>query len=181
MALKDKIIVRLTDDERDALRTIVFKGTHSAAKRRRAHILLLADEAGEDPCIDEEIAQRLEISTMTVRYVRKQFAREGLGTIERKKPTGRQYRKLNGDQEAQLVALACSSAPDGRAKWTMKLLAGKLVEMQVVDSIDPATVCRILKKRRETLAQTAVGHPGSDQRRVRRQHGGRSRHLRQTA
>ena len=181
MALKDKIVVHLTDEERVVLKNVVFKGTHPAAMRRRAHILLLADEAGEDPCIDEEIAQRLETSTMTVRCVRKQFAREGLGAIERKKPTGRQYRKLDGDQEARLVALACSPAPDGRAKWTMKLLAGKLVEMQVVDSIDPATVCRTLKKRREALAETAVGDPSPGQRRVRRQHGGRPRRLRQTA
>jgi transposase len=181
MALKDKVVVRLTDEQRDSLRKIAFKGTHPAAKRRRAHILLLADDAGDDPCTDTEIAEGLEISSMTVRGVRKQFVNEGLSAIERKKPTGRQYRKLDGAQEAQLVALAGSRAPEGRARWTMRLLADKLVELQVVESINSATVCRTLKKRRKTVAETAAGHPTQGQRRVRRQHGGRPRRIRPTA
>jgi transposase len=79
--------------------------------------------------------------------VRQQFAAEGLdATLHRKKPTGRQYRKLDGKQEAVLVTLACSTAPEGRSGWTMQLLADRLVEMRVVESIDPATVWRTLKK-----------------------------------
>ena len=84
---------------------------------------------------------------MTVMRVRQQFATEGLdATLHRKKPTGRQYRKLDGNQEAQLIALACSPAPQGQARWTMKLLAERLVELEVVELIEPATVWRTLKK-----------------------------------
>src|SRR4029077_18618025 len=104
-------------------------------------ILLRADADGPDAWTDEEIAECLETSRMTVMRVRQQFAAEGLdATLHRKKPTGRQYRKLDGGQEARLVALACSKAPDGHARWTMKLLADRLVELEVVESIDPATV-----------------------------------------
>jgi len=74
---------------------------------------------------------------------------QGLGpAVHRKRPTGRQYRKLDGAREAQLAALACSPPPAGEARWTMKLLAGKLIELEVVPSIDPATVFRALKKTR---------------------------------
>jgi transposase len=84
---------------------------------------------------------------MTVMRVRQQFAAQGLdATLHRKKPTGRQYRKLDGKQEAQLIALTCSPPPAGQARWTMKLLAQRLVELEVVEAIDPATVCRTLKK-----------------------------------
>ena len=152
MAPANKVVVRLTDEQRDALGRVVHTGTHPAAMRRRAHILLLADVDGDDVGTDEEIAERLATSRMTVMRVRQQFVAEGLdATLHRKKPTGRQYRKLDGKQEAQLIALACSKAPEGRAKWTMTLLAGRLVELEVVDSIDPATVWRTLKKTRPAI------------------------------
>jgi transposase len=110
-----KVIVRLTDDQRESLTRLVFTGTHPAAMRRRAHILLKADADGPDAWTDEEIADHLETTRMTVSRVRQQFAAEGLdATLHRKKPTGRQYRKLDGKQEAQLIALACSQAPEGR-------------------------------------------------------------------
>jgi transposase len=147
MVPASKLVVRLTQDQRDALGRIVHTGKRSAAMRRRAQILLKADADGPDAWPDEEIAEYLETSRMTVQRVRQQFAREGLDTtLHRKKPTGRQYRKLDGKQEAQLIALVCSPAPDGQARWTMKLLASRLVEMEVVKSIDPATVWRTLKK-----------------------------------
>ena len=86
---------------------------------------------------------------MTVQRVRQQFAAEGFdATLHRRKPTGRQYRKPDGKQEAQLVVSACSQAPPGHARWTMVLLADRLVELNVVESIDPATVWRTLKKTR---------------------------------
>jgi transposase len=142
-----KVVITLTDDQRASLTRLVRTGTHPAARRRRASILLLADADGPDAWTDEEIAEHLETSRMTVMRVRQQFAAEGLdATLHRKKPTGRQYGKLDGQQEARLVALACSQAPEGHARWTLKLLADKLVELAVVDSIDPATVCRTLKK-----------------------------------
>ena len=146
MAVADKAVVRLTADERKSLTRLVRTGTRAAALRRRAHILLKADADGP-AWTDGVIAERLETSPITVSRVRRQFVAEGLdATLRRKRPTGRQYRKLDGKQEAVLVALACSSPPEGQARWTMKLLAGRLVELEVVASIDPATVCRTLKK-----------------------------------
>lgn len=144
-----KVVVRLTAAQREALRRIVRAGRHPAALLRRAQILLKSDSAGPDAWPDERIAEALDTTRMTVSRVRQQFVTEGLdATIHRKRPTSRQYRKLDGKQEAQLIALACSSVPAGRARWTMALLADRLVEMQVVDSVDPATVWRTLKKTR---------------------------------
>ena len=151
MVPKTKVEVRLTDDQREALDRLVQTGSHPAAMRRRANILLLSDAEGPDAWSDDDIAERLDTSRMTVQRVRRQFAAEGFdATLHRKKPTGRQYRKLDGKQEAKLVVLACSQAPEGHARWTMVLLADRLVEMKVVDSIDPATVWRTLKKMRSS-------------------------------
>lgn len=163
MAPASKVVVRLTTDQRDAVEHLLGTASPSAAIRRRGHILLLADAGGPDAATDEDIADQLETSRMTVQRVRQQFAAEGLdATLHRKKPTGRQYRKLDGQQEAQLVALTCSTAPAGRAKWTMKLLADKLVEVEVVESIDPATVWRTLKK---TTSSRGSSSSGSSRRR----------------
>ena len=147
MAVKDKAVVRLDDQQRETLRRIAHTGVRPAAMRRRASILLRTDADGPDAWSDERIAEALDTSRMTVQRVRQQFLREGLdATLHRKRPTGRQYRKLDGKQEAQLVAIACSPPPEGRARWTMRLLADRLVELEVVESIDPATVCRTLQK-----------------------------------
>jgi transposase len=152
MALQDKVLVRLTAEERASLTRLVRTGSHKAAVRRRAHILLKADADGPEAWTDERIAEALDVSGNTVARVRQQFANDGLdATLHRKKPTGRQYRKLDGKQEAQLIVLACSAAPEGQVRWTMKLLADKLVEMEVVESIDPATVWRTLKKTTSSL------------------------------
>ena len=159
MAPASKVVVRLTGDQRDALGRLLRTGSHPAAMRRRAGILLKADADGPDGWPDEDIADHLETTRITVQRVRQQFAAEGLdATLHRKRPTGRQYRKLDGRQEAKLVALACSTAPDGRARWTMKLLADKLVELEVVESIDPATVWRTLQK---TTSSRGSGGSGS--------------------
>lgn len=153
-----KVVVRLTDDQRDALDRLLRTGIFPAAMRRRAAILLKVDADGPDAWTDEEAAELLETSRMTVMRVRRQFAAEGLdATLHRKKPTGRQYRKLDGKQEARLVALACSDAPDGHGRWTMKLLADKLVELEVVASIDPATVWRTLQKTTSSRGSSSSG------------------------
>lgn len=153
-----KVVVRLEAGQREALSRIVKTGTHPAAMVRRAHVLLKTDANGPDGWPDERIAEALSTSRMTVQRVRQQFAREGLdATLHRKRPTGRQYRKLDGKQEAQLVAIACSPPPEGRGRWTMKLMADKLVEMEVVESIDPATVCRTLKKMRSSPGSSSSG------------------------
>jgi transposase len=153
-----KVVVRLTAEERQTLSRLVRTGTHPAAMLRRAQILLKADADGPDGWSDTRIGEALGCSFMTVRRVRQQFATGGLdATLHRKRPTGRQYRKLDGKQEAQLIAIACSPAPAGRARWTMKLLAERLVELEVVGSIDPATVCRTLQKTRSSLGSSSSG------------------------
>jgi transposase len=162
-----KVVIRLTNEQRKTLRTLVRTGTRSAHTRTRARILLKADADGPDAWSDERIAAALDICRMTVARVRQQFAAEGLdATLHKKKATGRQYRKLDGHQEAQLIALACSPAPNGRACWTMKLLADKLVELAVVESIDPATVWRTLKK--TTSSRGYVSNGSSRPSRARR-------------
>jgi transposase len=161
------IEVRLTDEQRAALEKFVHTGTHSAHATRRARILLKADVAGPDAWSDERIAEALDINRMTVSRVRAQFHAEGLdATLHKKKAQGRQYRKVDGDQEARLIALACSKPPEGQARWTMKLLADQLVEVEVVASIDPATVWRTLKKTTSSHGSSSSG--SSRPRRTRR-------------
>ena len=179
MAPAHKVVIRLTDEQRQALQALVRTGTHKAHARTRAQILLKADADGPDSWPDERVAEVLGVCRMTVSRVRQQFAAEGLdATLHKKRAAARQYRKLDGKQEAQLVALTCSPPPQGQARWTMKLLAERLVELEVVESIDPATVWRTLKKTTQALAQAAVGHPAQGERRVRSGHGGRARRLR---
>ena len=162
-----KVVVRLTDEQRDALGQLRRAGACPAAMRRRAEVLLLTDADGPDALPDEDVAERLGTSRMTVMRVRHRFAADGLdATLHRKKPTGRQYRKLDGAAEAKLVAVACSDPPAGHARWTMRLLADRLVELEVVESIDPATVWRTLQK---TTSSRGSGSSGSSRRRpVRR-------------
>jgi transposase len=158
MASASKVLVQLDGHQRQTLAKLIRTGTHPAAQVRRAQILLKADAHGPDAWSDRRIGKTLGCSFMTVRRVRQQFVAEGLdATLHRKRPTGRQYRKLDGKQEAQLVAIACSSAPQGRSRWTMTLLANRLVELKVVESIDPATVWRTLKKKRSNPGLNSSG------------------------
>ena len=158
MVSAHKVVVRLTPEQRQTLTRLVRTGTHPAAMLLRAQVLLKVDADGPHGWSDTRIGTTLGCSFMTVRRVRQQFAAEGLdATLHRKRPTGRQYRKLDGKQEAQLIAVACSPAPEGRARWTMKLLANRLVELEVVGSIDPATVCRTLQKTRSSPGSNSSG------------------------
>ncbi|WP_165253778.1 IS630 family transposase, partial [Paludisphaera soli] len=148
MALKDKRLVRLTDDQRTQLEKMIAGGRHAAASLVHARILLKADVGPGGPGLaDAAIAEAIECSEGTVARVRKRFAECGLdAALHRRKPTGRQYRKLDGAQEAQLVSLACSAPPDGKARWTLKMLADRLVELEAVDAVSDETVRRVLKK-----------------------------------
>src|SRR3954463_5358992 len=124
-----KVEVRLSDEQRDALEQLLRAGSCPAAMRRRAEVLLLTDAGGPDALPDEDVAEQLGTSRMTGQRAGHQVAAEGLdATLHRKKPTGRQYRSLDGAREARLVAIACSQPPEGHARWTMELLAGRLVE-----------------------------------------------------
>jgi transposase len=158
MSLAKKVVVRLTADQRRTLERVARTGGHPALTTRRARILLKADADGPDAWTDERIAEALDTTRMTVMRVRQQFAAEGLGaTLHRKKPTGRRYRKLDGEQEAQLVAIACSKAPEGQARWTMELLAERLVELKAVESISASTVCRTLQKTNSSRGSSSSG------------------------
>lgn len=141
-----KYVVRLEAEERQELVDLVTKGKRAASVLTRARILLRAD-ADRDGWDDEAIVEALDVSLSTVHRVRQAFVEEGLeASLFRKRPTGRQYRKLDGDQEARLVVLACSAPPTGRARWTLQLLADRLVALKVVDAISAECVRTTLKK-----------------------------------
>ena len=148
MGKEAKYVVRLTSEERGQLENLVARGRVAKATRQRAQVLLRADQGEEGSgTVDEAIADLVGVSLSTVHRVRQQFVEEGLeACLYRKPSTNRQYRKLDGAQEAHLVALACSSPPAGRVCWTMQLLADKLVELEIVESIGREAVRTTLKK-----------------------------------
>ncbi len=127
---------------------LIQKGEHSARKLNRARILLHADEGSDAGYFkDEDIADILHVGRVTVERVRRRFVEEGLESALNPKPrTRHRPKKLDGEAEAFLVATACSAAPEGRNDWTLQLLADRLVECQIVDSISAEAVRQVLKK-----------------------------------
>lgn len=157
--MPSKYIVRLTAAERAQLEDLIRTGKRAAAALIHARILLKADVGEGGPGWDDgRLTEAVGCGASTVSRVRQAFVEEGLAmALFRKKPTGRQYRKLDGVQEAQLVALACGSPPGGRHRWTLRLVADRLVELAVVDSISPACVRVTLKK---TTSSPGGGNSG---------------------
>jgi len=143
-----KYIVCLSADQHNQLETLIHSGTAPAQTQSHARILLKADCSEAGPAwTDERIADACEVSRPTVERVRRAFATKGLdAALHRKKWTGPSRRKLDGNGEAQLIALVCGEPPDGYERWTLVLLADKLVALDVVDSIAPDTVRLALKK-----------------------------------
>jgi transposase len=143
-----KYMVRLSAEERTHLERLVATGKNSAAVLTHARILLKANTACADgDWGDARIAEALGLSPSTVFRVRQKFVEQGMDAALHPKQSTRHYqRKLDGAGEAKLIAVACSQAPEGRARWTMQLLADKLVELKIVDSISDDTVHRTLKK-----------------------------------
>lgn len=143
-----KYLVRLDAEEREQLLALVNTGRAAAAKLLHARILLKADVSADGRrWSDAEIAEALDTSESTVHRVRQAFVVWGLETaVSRTPPTGRRYHKLDGTQEAQLIAVTCSAPPEGRRRWTLKLLADTLVALDLVDSISPECVRTTLKK-----------------------------------
>ncbi len=137
-----KYVVDLTDEERASLQQLLKAGSNRARRLTRARILLLAAEDQTD----EEIVSALKVGRSTVERTRRRFVEGGVERALYDRPRPGRARKLNGKQEALLVALACSDPPEGRERWTMQLLAGRLVELKVVDSISDETVRLTLKK-----------------------------------
>ena len=127
---------------------MIASGKASARKLAHARILLKTDSGPEGPrWNDEEIAEGLEIGHATVERVRQQFVEEGLeAALQQRKPRREYRRKLDGDAEAHLIALACSESPAGRARWTLRLLAGRMVALEYVDTVSHEAVRQTLKK-----------------------------------
>ncbi len=142
-----KYIVRLRCDERKQLQDLVSKGRTQAYRIRHAHILLKADAEGPG-WGDEAIAEAFSCHRRTVEGLRKRLVIQGLdAALERKKRERPPIEPiLDGEREARLIALACSQPPKGRSRWTLELLADKLVELHIVESISYRTVQRALKK-----------------------------------
>tara|TARA_R110002096_G_scaffold338839_1_gene532295 strand:- start:55 stop:513 length:459 start_codon:yes stop_codon:yes gene_type:complete len=143
-----KYKVTLTQQERDELMSITKGGTHASKKVIHSIILLNCDEGKfADKVNNEEVAKVLRVGMRTIDRVKKKFVEEGFEAALENSPTSRVYeRKADGDVEAHLVALACSKAPEGFSKWSLRLLADKMVELEYIDDISYETVRRVLKK-----------------------------------
>lgn len=150
---KQKCVVRLTKDKRAYLRTLIGSGTAPARMLSRARILLKTDQGeGGSAWSDAAISGALEVGLSTVARVRRQYASEGLeATLTRKVPEREYRRKLDGEQEARLIALACSEPPTGRKRWTLRMLADRLVALEVVDGVSYETVRQTLKQTNSSL------------------------------
>jgi transposase len=154
-----KYKVTLTQEEKSLLLSITKGGTHTSKKVMHALILLNCDE-GEyaDKVNNEDVAKVLKIGTRTIDRVKKKFVEEGFEAAMENSPTTRIYeRKVDGDMEAHLVALACSKAPEGFSKWSLRLLADKMVELEYIDDISYETVRRVLKKTNCSPGKSKVG------------------------
>lgn len=140
--------VTLTVEERQDLQKMVSVGKGAARKLMRARVLLLADQAAGGPGkSDPEIVEALSCGRATIERVRKQFVEEGLEAVLQPKASSRVYeRKMDGRTEAHLIALACGAPPQGRGRWTLRLLGDQMVGLGYVDSVSHETVRRTLKK-----------------------------------
>jgi transposase len=144
-----KYIVRLSGEERKSLKSLVTSGKGPARMFTRARILLKADVGEGGPSWpDEKIAEALDVTVQTIERVRKQLVEEGLeAVLKRRKYVQKISRKkLDGDAEAHLIALACSETPEGYSRWSLRLLADRMVELGYVESISHEAVRRVLKK-----------------------------------
>jgi hypothetical protein len=156
-----KYTVALTRDERDALTAITSKGKHSSQKVLNALILLGCDE-GEyqtNRSTNLELSRVLNISMRKIDRVKKRFVLEGFNeSLTGKKPDRIYDKKIDGDFEARLIALSCSEPPEGYSRWSLRLLADKVVELQYIDAISHEAVRSVLKKRTQTLEKAGMGN-----------------------
>jgi transposase len=155
---KKKHHIRLSVKEREQLESIVRKGKASAQRQCHARILLLADTDGRAGWSDSQIAQAVQTSIPTIERVRRVCVEHGLErALERKDPDRQYSGKIDGVAEAQLLALSCGAAPPGHARWTLRLLAARLVELEVVDEVSHETVRRTLKKMNSSRGKRSNG------------------------
>lgn len=144
-----KYVVRLNREEREELETLVSKGKVAARKRKHAEVLLKADQHHGGPkWIDQRIAEAFDVSVRTVECIRQRYVEEGLepALVARKPKQPRRKPVFDGEKEARLIALSCSTPPEGRARWTLRLLADQVVELKIVGQVSHETVRQTLKK-----------------------------------
>jgi transposase len=154
-----KYVVKLTDDERKTLRRMTKSGTHTAQSITRANILLNLDEGRGEKREQADVAKICGVSTVTVYNVSRQYATEGLDAVlkRKKREVPPVPSKITGETEAKIIALCCGKPPEGRARWTLRLLEEKTVELGIAETISDNTIGRLLKKHRLSLTDTNVG------------------------
>jgi transposase len=147
--------IKLTKPEVEELMIIINKGSHTSQTFRVAYILLNCDEGKySEKVTNEQISKVLKVGMRTIDRVKKKFAEEGLEAVLERRPTARVYeKKMDGDTEAKLITLCCSEPPKGFAKWSLRLLADKMVELKYVESITHVTVRNVLKKTNLSLGK----------------------------
>jgi transposase len=147
--------VKLTKEEVEELMSIVNKGSHTSQTFRAAYILLNCDEGPHSQKVtNEQISKVLKVGMRTIDRVKKKLVEEGLDAVLERRPTSRNYEsKVDGDTEAKLITLCCSKPPKGFAKWSLRLLAEKMVELKYVESISHVTVRSVLKKTNLSLGK----------------------------
>jgi hypothetical protein len=151
--MKQKYIVKLTETERSQLKELISSGEASARQIRRAYILLKSDSSVEGPNWGyQAICDAFEVSSLTVYNVRKNYTEGGLKrAILRKKPDRVYERRLDGEDEAHLIALACSEPPDGYERWSLRLLQDRMIRLEIVENISHETIRQTLKKTNSSL------------------------------
>ena len=146
--MQQRYVVTLTETERSQLEALIAAGAAPSRKLMHARVLLKADRGPGGPgWVDTAIAEAVEVSQPTIARVRRQYVEEGLeAALNRRAPRREYRRKLDGAQEAHLIALACGTPPAGRGRWSLRLLADRLVELEHVEAVSYQTVRRVLKK-----------------------------------
>jgi transposase len=175
-AVAKRYRVTLTVEEREGLDRMISRGKADARKLVHARVLLQADasEGGPD-WTDIRIAEAVRVSVRTIERVRQRFIEDGLEAALLPKPSPRVYaRKLDGEQEAKLVAMACSAPPEGKKRWTLRLLAERMVALEVVPELSHETVRQTLKKCAQAASAADVVHPAQGLGRIRVPHGRRA-------
>jgi len=149
--------IKLSKSEVGDLTAIINKGRHTSYAFRSAYILLNCDKGdyAQNPSVtNEEIAKFLRVGERTIDRIKKKFIEEGFDSVLQRRPSSQNYtKKMDGDLEAKLVTLCCSEPPEGYAKWSLRLLADKLVELNYVDSISHVSVRKALKKTNLSLGK----------------------------
>jgi hypothetical protein len=152
---KIKYHVRLTKNDRRVLLDIISKGSNKAKEIMHANILLTADETGSNvPHSEADIAALFRVNQQTVHSIRRRYSEAGIeAAVNRKKrDTPPVEPKITGEVEARIIALSCGTPPTGRARWSLRLLADKAIELQIIDSISHEAISRLLKKRTKTAS-----------------------------